>query len=108
MSEPYLGVGHNPRPTNNKVISVAIDHAQFWKIGQPVHQHIYVGKTLRTAGIPITDGGLELQGVEHGRLTMFNEIRNGKRFCIYEWVPSHDSPAKAPARVVPFDEDDEL
>lgn len=67
-------------------IRVEIDHAKFWKLGNPVHFHVYVGNTLRQAGIPV-EGGLEMQGVSRGRLAMWNEYRNGKRICVYEWQP---------------------
>lgn len=86
----------------SNTIRVEIDQEKFWKIGQPVHQHVYVGKTLRDAGIPVV-GGLEMQGVEHGRLTYFNE--SSKR--VYEWTPGPDS-AKAKKPVVrSFDEEDD-
>lgn len=67
-------------------IRVEIDHGKFWKLGNPVHFHVYVGDTLRKAGIPV-EGGLEMQGVARGRLTMWNETRKGKRICVYEWEP---------------------
>lgn len=85
-------------------VRVEIDQDKFWQIGQPVHQHVYVGKTLRDAGIPVV-GGLEIQGVEHGRLTHFNE--DGKR--VYEWTPGPDSAKVKKPVVQSFDdEDDEL
>ena len=87
-----------------KPIRVEIEQDKFWAIGQPVHQHVYVGKTLRDAGIPVV-GGLEMQGVEHGRMTYFNE--GGKR--VYEWTPGPDSAKAKKSVVTSFDdEDDEL
>lgn len=73
--------------TSNKIIRVEIDHAKFWTIGHPVHWHVYVGKTLRDAGIPV-EGGLEWQGITHGRLTFSNIRSSGKRICVYEWEPN--------------------
>lgn len=83
-------------------IRVEISQEAFWRIGQPVHQHIYVGKTLRDAGIPVV-GGLEMQGVEHGRLTYFNE--SGKR--VYEWAPGPDSVRAKKPVVRSFDDDED-
>jgi hypothetical protein len=76
----------------SKPIQVEIDHSAFWTIfgGQPIHMNVSVFKTLRDAGIPV-DGGIELRGVTHGTLKMWNENRNGKRFCIYEWEAGKDS-----------------
>lgn len=90
-------------------IRVEIDQEKFWKIGQPVHQHVYVGKTLRDAGIPVV-GGLEMQGVEHGRLTYYNERNEeGQAMRVYEWTPGPDSAkAKKPVMRSFDDEDDEL
>jgi hypothetical protein len=85
------------------VIRVTIDMERFWRIGQPVHQHVYVGTTLKNAGVPVV-GGLEIQGVEHGRLLHYNEVVDGKKFRVYEWTPGPDS-RKAPLYT---DEDDEL
>jgi hypothetical protein len=84
-------------------VRVVIDHAKFWSLAamHPVHMNIRVLTELRAAGIPV-DGGLELRGVTHGRLTMFNEKRDGKRHCVYEWTPGLDSVQAA------IDEDDEL
>lgn len=75
-----------------KPIRVEIDHGFFWKLlgGQPIHMNVSVFKKLRDAGIPV-DGGIELRGVTHGSLKMWNENRDGKRFCIYEWTPGNDS-----------------
>lgn len=69
-----------------KTIRVEIDHARFWDLaqGHPVHHSVAVFKELRKAGIPIK-AGIELRGVESGRLSMWNAMRNGKRFCVYEW-----------------------
>ncbi len=68
---------------------VEIDHSKFWKLaGQhPIHMHVAVGAELRKHGIPI-EGGIEFQGIKHGRISMWNEYRNGKRWCCYEWTPS--------------------
>ena len=73
-------------------IRVEIDHAHFWSLakGHPIHMNVSVLKTLRDAGIPV-DGGIEFRAVHHGRLTMWNERRNLKRYVIYEWVPGPDS-----------------
>lgn len=70
-----------------KPIRVEIDYDKFWSLAkrQPVHMNVSVLKALRDAGIP-ADGGIELRGVERGKLTMWNERRDGKRFCVYEWV----------------------
>lgn len=75
--------------TNPKTIRVEIDHARFWTTNHPVHWHVYVSKELRDAGIPV-EGGLQFQSIPHGRLTMFNEWRGGKRICVYEWQPMPD------------------
>lgn len=90
-------------PISRKPVRVTIDHGKFWSLAKmhPVHMNISVLTELRTAGIPV-DGGLELRGVTHGRLTMFNEQREGKRFCVYEWTPGPDSVQAA------IEEDDEL
>lgn len=73
-------------------IRVEIDHAAFWTLasGHPIHMNVSVFKKLRDAGIPV-DGGLDLRGVLHGRLVCFNEYRDGKRYCVYEWTPGPDS-----------------
>lgn len=71
----------------SKPIRVEIDYDKFWQLakGQPVHMNVSVLKTLREAGIPV-DGPIELRGVVKGKLTMWNERINGKRFCVYEWT----------------------
>lgn len=87
---------------------VEIPHDKFWTAakGQPVHMNISVFKALRDAGIPV-DGGIDMRGVEHGRLVCFNrQDKTLGRVCVYEWAPGADSPK---AVVGPFnDEDDEL
>lgn len=91
-----------------KTIRVEIDQEQFWRIGHPVHRHIYVGKTLRAAGIPVV-GGLEIEGIEHGRLVHFNEERQTptgpKKYRVYEWTPGADTPKQKVVRA--FDEEEE-
>lgn len=74
-------------------IRVAIDHDRFWQLakGHPVHHNVSVFNALRAEGIPV-EGGLEFRGVLHGRISMWNEMRDGRRFCIYEWTPGDDSP----------------
>lgn len=54
-------------------------------LNHDVHANIRVIKSLREAGIPAV-GGIWLRGVEHGRLTMFNE----GPLAVYEWVPGND------------------
>lgn len=86
-------------------IRVVIPHEKFWTIARqhPVHMNVSVFKTLRDAGIPV-DGGLDLRGVTHGRLTAWNERGpTGERLCIYEWLDTGDKPILDPS-----DEDDEL
>lgn len=68
----------------NKII-VLVPEADIWKIGQPVHAHVYVGDQLRRAGIPI-EGGLEFRSVAHGQLTFKNKYIKGKRVFVYEWL----------------------
>lgn len=87
----------------SNTIRVAIDHAKFWRLAgeQPIHMNVSVFNELRKNGIPV-DGGIEMRGVLNGRLVMFNERRDGKRFCVYEWTPGPDS------RPFDDDEDDEL
>ena len=73
---------------------------------QPVHMNISVFKTLRNAGIPV-DGGIDMRGVTHGRLTCFNETHPEKgRVCVYEWEKGGDTPAHKPAPYT--DDEDEL
>ena len=52
------------------MIRVEIPYSKFWDMAkhQPVHMNISVFKTLRNAGIPV-DGGIDMRGVTHGRLT---------------------------------------
>lgn len=73
-------------------IKVEIDHARYWSLaaGHPVHYGVSVMKTLRGAGVPV-EGGLEFQGVGSGRLSMWNEVRDGVRFCVFEWEPGDES-----------------
>lgn len=52
----------------------------------PIHGNIAIIRKLRNEGIPV-DGGIEIRGVTSGRLTMWNEHRDGQRFLIYEWSP---------------------
>lgn len=75
-----------------KPIRVEIDEAQFWRLSKmhPVTMNIRVIDALRNAGIPV-DGGIEFRGVKHGRVTMFNEHRDGKHLHVYEWEPMQDS-----------------
>lgn len=79
-------------------IKVEIDHSKFWTLacGQPIHMNVSVFAELRKHGIPV-EGGVEFRGVTAGRISMWNEMRNGKRFCIYEWTP----PTKS------FDDDED-
>jgi hypothetical protein len=89
------------------MIRVEIPHAKFWDIAklQPVHMNISVFKTLRNAGIPV-DGGIELRGVTHGRLTCYNTLNSAdERVCVYEWEKGPDSPTHKPASYTD-DEDD--
>ena len=88
-------------------IRVEIDKVKFWMLakGHPVHMNVSVLKALRDAGIPV-DGGIELRGVQHGRLVCFNELRDGKDFAIYEWTRGPDSAATQAAAAI--DSDDEL
>jgi hypothetical protein len=90
------------------MIRVEIPYNKFWDIAklQPVHMTISVFKTLRNAGIPV-DGGLDLRGVTHGRLTCYNEMHADKgRICIYEWEKGPDTPAY---KLAPYtDDEDEL
>lgn len=94
---------HTP-PVSTKPVRVEIDESKFWTLARehPVHMNVSVLKALRDAGVPV-EGGIELRGVKHGRLTMFNESRQGKRFNVYEWAPGNDSQAPKWE-----DEDDEL
>ena len=77
----------SPAPT-----VVAIDDARFWSLakGHPVHHHVSVVKALRDAGVPVLEG-LEFRGVESGKLTMWNERREGKLMRMFEWTPGDDS-----------------
>lgn len=79
-------------------IRVEIDHSKFWTLagGQPIHMNVSVFAELRKHGIPV-EGGVEFRGVTAGRISMWNEMRSGKRFCIYEWTP----PSKS------FDDDED-
>ena len=90
------------------MIRVEIPYSKFWDMAkhQPVHMNISVFKTLRNAGIPV-DGGLDMRGVTHGRLTCFNETHPEKgRVCVYEWDKGTDTPAHKPAPYT--DDEDEL
>ena len=80
-------------------IRVEIDHSKFWTLagGQPIHMNVSVFAELRKHGIPV-EGGVEFRGVTAGRISMWNEMRSGKRFCIYEWTP--------PSKSCDDDEDD--
>ena len=61
---------------------------------------------LHDAGIPV-DGGIDMRGVTHGRLTCFNETHPEKgRVCVYEWEKGGDTPAHKPAPYT--DDEDEL
>ncbi len=90
------------------MIRVEIPYSKFWDLSkhQPVHMNISVFKTLRDAGIPV-DGGIDMRGVTHGRLTCYNvQDKEQGRVCVYEWEKGSDAP---PARVAAYvDEDDEL
>lgn len=79
-------------------IQVEIDHSKFWTLagGQPIHMNVSVFAELRKHGIPV-EGGVEFRAVTAGRICMWNEMRSGKRFCIYEWTP----PTKS------FDDDED-
>ena len=72
---------------SRKNIRVDIPESALWKLGNPVHQHVYVGNTLRKAGIPVI-GGLEMQGIEYGRLTFWNGVKGNEKVRCYEWT--HD------------------
>lgn len=69
-------------------IRVEIDHSKFWTLagGQPIHMNVGVFAELRKHGIPV-EGGVEFRAVTAGRICMWNEIRDGKRICVYEWTP---------------------
>ena len=90
------------------MIRVEIPYNKFWDLSKhhPVHMNISVFKTLRNAGIPV-DGGIDMRGVTHGRLTCYNvQDKKQGRICVYEWEKGADAP---PARVAAYvDEDDEL
>lgn len=79
-------------------IRVEIDHSKFWTLagGQPIHMNVSVFAELSKHGIPV-EGGVEFRGVTAGRISMWNEMRNGKRICVYEWAP----PTKS------FDDDED-
>ena len=85
------------------MIRVDIEYERVVQIakGHGTWTNIHVIAQLKKAGIPV-DGGVDLRGVLHGRLTMFNEYRAGKRFCVYEWVEGPDSHNAA------FNDDDEI
>jgi hypothetical protein len=90
------------------MIRVEIPYSKFWDMAkhQPVHMNISVFKALRNAGIPV-DGGIDMRGVTHGRLTCFNEMHPEKgRVCVYEWDKGTDTPDHKPAPYV--DDEDEL
>lgn len=84
------------------MIRVEIDHEKLVQLskGHATWANIRVIDQLKKAGIPV-DGGIDLRGVTHGRLVMFNETRNGKRFCVYEWDRGTDSNGA-------FNSDDEI
>lgn len=107
--------------TEKGPVRVEIPFHKFWSLArmQPIHMNISVLKTLRNAGVPV-DGGIELRGVTHGRLTCWNDTDlDGNRVCIYEWEPIPGEPfpmverdpfeteTPKPATTV-VDDDDEL
>lgn len=114
------------KPSFNAPIRVEIDDEDFAERGKqhPIWRGYNIAKLLIDAGIPIWLGGgvASFKGVEHGRLAMWTEKREGRLWRVYEWTPDamttgalvDPKPAAAPApvskkpAVVPFDEDDEL
>lgn len=90
-------------PVSKVHVRVEINEKDFWRLYKmpmhPINHNIAVLNELRKAGIPV-DGGVELRGVLHGRMTMFNERREGSLLHVYEWAPGADSKQ--------IEEDDEL
>ena len=115
------------RPSFKEPIRVEIDDEDFAERGRqhPIWRGYNIAKLLIDAGIPIWLGGgvVSFKGVEHGRLSMWSEKREGRLFRVYEWAPDAmttgalaspaPKPAAAPApapkkaAVVPFDEDED-
>ena len=116
------------KPSYKEPIRVEIDHEEFAERGRihMIWRSFNVAKLLIDAGIPIWLGGgiVAFKGVEHGRLAMWCERRDGRLWRIYEWTPdaittgvlaeselkSAPAPAPAPAKkpaFVPFDEDED-
>lgn len=69
-----------------RTITVKIDYAKtLLVITNPIFANISVIRELRNHGIPV-DGGIEIRGVTSGRLAMWNEYVDGRRFLVYEWT----------------------
>lgn len=67
-------------------VRVTFRKKELQDLNHDVHWNNRVITSLREAGIPVA-GGIWLRGVEHGRLTMFNQ----GALAVYEWVPGEDS-----------------
>jgi hypothetical protein len=108
-------------------IRVEIDDEDFAERGRnnPIWRGYNIAKLLIDAGIPIWLGGgvASFKSVDHGRLAMWCEKRDGRLWRVYEWTPDAmttgvvESPAVKPAAapkpqvkkpaVVPFDEEED-